>query len=305
VPATTEKDARERLNALLTKGMHDKLYSNSPGMRFTHQKGMLIGKSPKMSLELQNAMLERMEQFEVRCKNLGIPMLRGTEGSGSSKWAMSMGDGILGINIKYEERCISKSVVGQIESHKASIENFVRFKASAESKLAQLERDIARGNTESSGIDLEWAAKFKAQLQRDIKNQGETIAYYEKKIAALDSKETFDWWATNPGKKPSVSSELYIDGKQKVFSDLDHEFAHHIHDKLDVDGFYKSRERTPLEARIEHIEGKTYPTTYSAKNSKEWFAENYSLYMNGQEKAVDPAALSMIKEIVKRQEGNT
>jgi hypothetical protein len=302
VPATTEKEAKARLNALLTKGMRDELYLKSPGMRYTHQKGMALGKVPKMSLELQNAMLERMEQFEIRCKNLGIPMLRGTEGA--NKYAMSMGDGVLGINTKYQEGNIARTTEKQLESHRASIENFNKFKATTESKLAQLEKDIKRGNTEFSGIDLEWAARYKAQLLRDLKNQNDSLAYYEKKIAALESKD-FDWWAIYPGKKPSVSSELYRGGKEKVWSDLDHEFAHHIHDKLDVNRAYAYREKTPLEQRIENIKGKTYPTTYSAKNSKEWFAENYSLYMNGQEKAVDPAALSLVKEIAKRQDGLT
>lgn len=298
-PAKTEAEARKRLVALANKGVIDPLYNLTPGNRYRHNKDQAPGKVAKMSLELSNLVLQKLEEFEGRCKNLGIPALRAVVREGRSGAAASMGDGMLGLNLKYQESHAIETIAKRIERENEAITSYKERIKQYEDRLTQWHKNP------QAWTDPKLLQQETERVKDWIKGLEEAIRSREKDIEGLKS-DNWDWFAQNAGQKPQVGTSIFRDGKEKVFSDLEHEFGHHIHMKLDAKRFYSWRESTPTEARIQAIPNKTYPTVYSKKESHyahEYFAENYSLYMMGQKEHCDPAVIPLIEEIVKRQKG--
>ena len=94
----------------------------------------------------------------------------------------------------------------------------------------------------------------------------------------------------------------YLDNDLEMLRNtMYHEFGHHVHQMKFVDksttnygvGF------TPkVEQQIVQLTGKKYPSNYAKTNNKEWFAENFSLYENGNRKdLIDPQFIKLIEEL--------
>jgi len=122
-------------------------------------------------------------------------------------------------------------------------------------------------------------------------------------------QQTFDKWESQIKNKKFVNTtSAYIhNSKNKVAANEKmafwHEYAHHIHQQKGVKNLtdYKGEKgqaryhNTPLEKKINKLYDKlknkslkdaefrykNYPSTYAMENSKEWFAENYTMYKNG------------------------
>lgn len=236
-----------------------------------------------MSLELSNTVLEKFEEFEDRCNKLGIPMLRGM-GPAPSSASMSMGDGILGFDLKLQERRITETVANKISRLESSVIDYDRR---IESAKATLKDNPGYEPTEKWIKDLE-------------KNK----EYEIKKLTSLKEKKKFNWYEENPGQIPFVSNELYLEGKQKVMNDMEHEFGHHIHQQLDVTN-PRDFKYPPLEQELYRTanvaEKEAMKTRYGKTNSMEWFAENYALYMTDHKDLLTDTALNLVKRIDKRQ----
>jgi len=54
----------------------------------------------------------------------------------------------------------------------------------------------------------------------------------------------------------------------------------------------------PVESRIDKIKNRMSPSRYGDTNSKEWFAENFAAYFNGNRYIVDPSFVEIIKELI-------
>lgn len=333
-PATDIKEAKKRIRALITRGNLNPVWQ-LPGRagvirykRFA-KDGANIGKVKEYSLELSNIVIKKLEEFELRCKNLGIPPIRGLCSPQSSKFAGQAGDGLLGLNIKVQEDRLSlASTKSSLSVYEDMVKTYKEAIAKVEKELAEV-RQIAIAQARARGygeltpykfdevvesITMQATTQQKArliELKETLAKREATVAKLRKKIA----EEPIDWHKENPGKTPYVSSELYYKREQKVISDLEHEFAHHIHEQIDLDpnniAEYSSfRRTTGLEPIIEEAYIRqsgpnyikdAYPTLYSNSNSREWFAENYTLYMMNRKDLVSPLAKPIIEEIIERQ----
>jgi SPP1 gp7 family putative phage head morphogenesis protein len=121
------------------------------------------------------------------------------------------------------------------------------------------------------------------------------------------SAQAYNAWDAsqgNVGKRPSTAKEYYSSLKERRLSTLWHEFGHHIHQQLRVETVAEYND-PPLEATLQDNFKKTprseriLPTTYSATNSKEYFAECYSLFKMGKIDKVPPDMLELIQKIDK------
>jgi len=279
VPAKSLKEARERLTKILSDGAAS--YSSrlaAFGTRFKQPQHVAIGKSKDYSLELTNAILEKMEQFEKRCKALDIPMIRGL--ATQTKAAASMGDGILGINKKFQEGRVLWTI---------------------EKEIADLEKQIAFYNERlrlaETGQGAYRSEYYKKSIQDSINKRKE-------KLEMLKSGKIKSWYEQHPGEKPFNFTDTLLSGRDKVLSDLEHEFGHHIHEMLDVvtkEDFRNPPVERELKKLFTEEVRENAPTTYAKTNYKEWFAENYCAYMIGQKDRVSKECLPLIEKIVRRQ----
>ena len=97
--------------------------------------------------------------------------------------------------------------------------------------------------------------------------------------------------------RPHNAFNYFTDELDKVRNILYHEFGHQIHqmrfiEKADVIKEYLENEYrfiSPIEKKLASIRIKgTSATRYTEKNTKEWFAENFSLYVMDKKDLVDP-----------------
>ncbi len=79
---------------------------------------------------------------------------------------------------------------------------------------------------------------------------------------------------------------------------LYHEFAHTVHQMKYVDKTidYSPRYIPPVERALATLRNRKSSTKYGDTNSKEWFAENFTLYNLGKKDLVDPKFIKFIEE---------
>jgi hypothetical protein len=189
----------------------------SGNFRFSDRSKSHIGKVTKKfrgntadDLEFINTMNEKLTELADRAKKLGIPSLRGIIGGMTgSNWA-AMGDGILRMNWPVMRGFMKVkgdvNIQLHIDAYKKSIKKF-------EKRLTQ------PGYT---GTGREYMQ--------------ETIERYKKKIKNLedriDTTTTSQWKIGDaPSKRPFNAAE-YFEGPDMVQEVLEHEFAHHIHQRI-------------------------------------------------------------------------
>lgn len=102
--------------------------------------------------------------------------------------------------------------------------------------------------------------------------------------------------------RPRLASKFFTPDRQ-IEQTFWHEFGHHVHQNYGVTSGTEYLSRlTPTEKAIERLyadKGQTriMPSRYSGKNSKEWFAESFSLFKMGRSDLIDPDLLQLIEKI--------
>jgi len=113
------------------------------------------------------------------------------------------------------------------------------------------------------------------------------------------------------GWQPAVVGEHFIDNVDDLFAynqdTFWHEFGHHIHQQINTTNIseYKGRPWTPMEIKIRDLyrdlldrldPDVMFPSKYSKKNFKEWFAESYSAHKMGRDDLVAAEFLDFLKD---------
>lgn len=102
--------------------------------------------------------------------------------------------------------------------------------------------------------------------------------------------------------KPHTTEGYFADPIDRVNTTLWHEFAHHVHQQFKVSDALEYRTAPPLERVLARFAKERHgrlviPSRYAATNSKEFFAESYSLYKLGKEDLVDQDMVRLIKTV--------
>lgn len=114
----------------------------------------------------------------------------------------------------------------------------------------------------------------------------ESRAYSNDKIKKVNG------WENLETVRPMISSS-YLKSSGYGKTVLDHEFGHHIFQNRD-----DIREKTRTIFRSLQDDGIKSASIYGETNDTEWFAENYTLHVNGRDDLVHPKLLPVIKDLV-------
>lgn len=259
--------------------------------------------SPK-NIPILNTHLENMQ---LRCQKLGIPRLRGVVVDKPVKESMaSMGDGILALSDDALRNNEQEMLSILINRNKAKLESSIKqsniIKMYMEDSKKKFEKNNPKTSWEGSWRQKEW-------LQQEGKYLKEYMEEIEQCKARLNELETngvdalvSSWKIGDDKAKRPFSVDEYFKMVDRPKLVLDHEFGHHIHQQMGVID-KKTFNNPPVEQDIEKIyniasKRKDFvsPSKYADSEPQEWFAESYSLHVNGRDDLVDKRLLKYFKE---------
>lgn len=248
-----------------------------------------------------------LESMQLTCQNLGLPRLRGVVVDKPTEQSMaSMGDGILALSNDALRNNEQEMLSILIKRNKTKLESNIKqsdiIKAYMEDSKKNFEKNNPKTKWEGSWRQKEW-------LQREGKNLKEYMEEIEQCKVRLKELETngvdalvTSWKIGDDKTKRPFSVDEYFKMSDRPKLVLDHEFGHHIHQQMGVID-KKTFDNPPMERDIEKIyniasKRKDFvsPSKYADSEPQEWFAESYSLHVNGRDDLVDKRLLKYFKE---------
>tara|TARA_R110000765_G_scaffold365754_3_gene455868 strand:- start:48 stop:902 length:855 start_codon:yes stop_codon:yes gene_type:complete len=264
----TLDQARKNIDLNVQKAKLDKRYpldeNGKPRTRFSASTLDVdgVGKTnlADMSDEMATKVSIIFEELNELADKYGIPRLRGIRASRKGNYLMSMGDGVLNINI----RQLTSQRIGQ-----EGIEKTLRY----------------RNLTNNSRVT---ASQYQGWKYGD-----KTIDFGKEKGRKYDRPFISDEYLKNSTDLDVIRSSMYHEFGHHV-----HQMKYVTGNNKDYGVNY--RWKPPVEERIQKLSRfeRTFPTTYSKFNHQEWFAENFSMYtQKNRVDLVDPKFIEIIKEL--------
>lgn len=258
-----------------------------------------------------------MPELDAMADAFNIPRLRGVRQVTGP--VANMGDGILGLNPHYFNGFASKVAGGG--DTVAAAKKRDELGAQLTGLKKELEDVRAKMKVARDAGDRDLALDLYAREHELIREYNGLIKPFNKaakeaKSAARGADETVTAWkpGDDPKGMPQVTTD-YFTGIDRARDVLFHEFGHHVHQMY---GKTQRRSRTykpPVEEEIDRLFSRKYlglsdATTaararqvskYAQTNSKEWFAENFALYMMGRQDIVDQDVKDIIERLLDEQ----
>jgi len=294
--ATSKSDATRQLETLVQTGAKQVgneggLYpfnekTNVPYAVFGDRNSGMYGKvdfDKTFTAEELNVIGDKMSKLALDADKIGIPRLRGiTKIDPSDDFEMSMGDGVLAINVKEFKidygRDRKKMLRDQVNTLGVKIKEL-----------------------EGRGVNPKLISRIRADHEK-MKDELKDFKY---------SKYVSKWRSgDDPSKKPYVVSDYFGSNSERIGILMDHEFAHHIHNMKGNVTVRDYGER-PYRQKIAKARKKFLAnagkagriedaSAYMAENENdgaEWFAESYALWMNGKKGMVAHELRPLLKEL--------
>ena len=267
----SKKELQEEIDNLSTGGLDDKYLKSRYRGEINKGKSYYDDWNEE---ELTDVTILLKEANEIAEKHK-LPRLQGTMGVGRSRSLAMMGDGILYINAKW----LKDRKIRTITNKK---NDYMVGKTKIESTYDYFELK-KRQDIGSYAGNMHWTAE----------------GYLYGRAGVTSSK----------GLTKEQIKDLMLNDKRAT---IYHEMGHHIHQQtkaLTGDGnieqtlnaFFNNAVRKDNKLLRETGTSNMFPTRYSTTNSKEWFAENFSLYQLGMKDKVSPIWLEYYeKEILSR-----
>lgn len=241
----------------------------------------------------------------------GVPRLRGVRQITSA--IGNMGDNVLGLNPAHFNGFASKvgapegGLVGDLEKKRDALY----------AQMATLKKQLEKVRADRQAMKVRDEAFFALMTEEAdlIKSYNALVKPINKVTKELSSArkasvESVSQWkrGDDPKGRPHGSPD-YFTGIDKARAVMFHETAHAVH-QMHGKTVPRHQAKPPLEIELERIFLRKYygvtpehraavalrPTEYSGANSKEWFAENFALYMMGRLDLVDEE----VKDIIER-----
>ena len=320
------KDGAKLLNDQFKEASKDTRYLNRKNSHFRKRTADDFGKAKLNGLtdEAVSMLVALKPELDILSDKFNIPRLRGFKTStNKTEFLANMGDGVMGIQTYFangKARNIGKTLKEISEKDK-----FVSNK-----KIQNLEKDLNKfqdrmknilgfenGLATKSIADLTVAERTIFESNRKAVNElQEQISNLKKNIKGSSSLVTSKWKrGDNLNKRPEKASENYDNFIDQFRSTYYHEVGHHVHQTykqrlkekfknlpkaLFADGEPNYRQvEKPLENKLNKIKNinQHSPSNYGGTNTREWFAENFSLFYMGKEDLVAPEFLKLLQEI--------
>lgn len=277
--------------------------SDTPAKRWASGEALtktLHGKaivSDAATPEAINMVGRKFAELQNRSRALGVPRLRTMNLSG---WVRgntlgSMGDGVLSLKASSFNR-FAKDAVFDLGKYEDELRVFIKDAKGALEAAAKVE-----GKRSANYLALkEMIEQREAEIRLIKQGTWQAPAFGGHRTTATSFKPL-------PGKRmddivngtrassnmPYTTEAYFENGVEKAISTMEHEYAHHIHQQLFVRGDIGRLNDPPLERWLKHHYNKLDITnrannvsTYSIKNHKEWFAENYAMWRAGKKNYV-------------------
>lgn len=168
----------------------------------------------------------------------------------------------------------------------------------------EFNRWLYQGAAEADALGIPRLRGINTAAGRAGATMGDGVLSVNKRNGAwYDTRKQPSTWT--PGapaiKRPRLASG-YFPKERQIEQTFWHEFGHHIHQNYGVTNGFEYVQQTPLERVLARLTGAVrgraiVPSTYAGKNSKEWFAESFSLFKMGRSDLIDPELLEVIKKI--------
>jgi SPP1 gp7 family putative phage head morphogenesis protein len=144
-----------------------------------------------------------------------------------------------------------------------------------------------------------------------LASMGDGVLNISPKVSMLKDNETVRTWKRGDSQEfirgktdgiPWTAEKYFPTRRDSIVNTLWHESAHHIHQLYKVNDF-ASYMRPPLETYLNDLyrsikrEDRIHPTQYSKENSKEWFAESWSLFKMGRGDLIDLNLLDLFERL--------
>jgi len=268
IKVITLDQARENIDRSVQKAKLDKRYpldeNGAPRTRFSASTLDVDGVGKTNLADMTDNMATKIsvifEELNELADKYDIPRLRGIRASRKGAYLMSMGDGVLNINIKQ----LTGQRIGQ-----EGIEKTLRYR------------------------NLMNNSKVTASQYQGWKYGDKTIDFGKVKGRKYDRPFISDEYLKNSTDLDVVRSSMYHEFGHHV-----HQMKYVKGDNKDYG--VNRRWKPPVEERIQELSRfeRVFPTTYSKFNHQEWFAENFSMYtQKNRVDLVDPKFIEIIKEL--------
>lgn len=313
VTLVTRKQAQKELSQQFAIAAQNADYGIEEKIVFRGIKASDLGKSnlsTGFSDEAMSMILGIKPELDELADRFNIPKLRGFKTSKAS--IGSMGDGVMTLHPDYfsgwAANVGARAGASSVDSLTASITDLRRTLAGYGSSLEEINQQLAKVARNSQEFDDLWSKKAEI-ITAYNKLAGEVNANIKKlQMANRNAVKPSEWLPGNdPAQRPH-GVEYYMDnGMDRARVVLYHEFAHHIHQTYGK-SVSRLRDLPPLEKRLKQLwNNKTkaardrQASKYSTTNEKEWFAENFALYMMGKRNLVDEDLIKLIEEMLNEQ----
>ena len=282
---------------------------------FKSKYGKELKKNVDISLlpeESKPMLIKDINNLQDRCKELGLPELRGVIVDENNVYQATMGDGIITINLNTYQQDPKKEAARLITRNEERIKELEKRieenKKAAEKKKAEWEKNnpdlIAKGATFETSPDglfgkIPYLEENTRLCQEEIERKRRTNeALKARGIDVLKSS----WKPGDPLERRGFTADTYFNFEDKHKIVLDHEFGHHIHQQMGVNA--QNWKAPPVEIDIHDIfiearksDSFIAPTKYSDNGDpEEWFAESYALHVNGRDDLIDERLQKYFKE---------
>ena len=258
-----------------------------------------IGKVDYSGLDVEAANLinRKLLGWAKDADRLGLPRLRGVVSEPLGGFAAQMGDGVLHVEPSILNRVVGTArLQSQVGGHRATR---LEIKAALKKLKKEAASNPALGRTEAYKEIVRGKLEYLKQVDGQAATDFQAI---RPKWTPAKAGRQFGQF---PPIRPNIVGQYFRgDGMAQLNSLLDHEFGHHIHHMIRLPGkdLAFSYRAPPIEeaaARLGSavLEGRFVPTRYGLANHKEWFAENYSLYVNGRADLVQKEAKAIFKKL--------
>ena len=255
---------------------------------------------------------DNIDRLHYQCDNLKIPRLRGIVADKNTKAGLaSMADGILAVTPDMFRNDPDSEVDLRLSRNQERL-NYINNKINSLESLIQSDKEKWTKNNPSlvnSGMKFEESTFYKTgySWSKEINEYKSEKNNIMARINDLNTKKTnaliYTWKPGMPDSEKPFGASEYFPFEQSPKLLLDHEFGHHIHQLYGVKNA-KSYAEPPLEKKIDQIYKKSekdgtliVPSKYAASDHQEWFAESYSLYVNGRDDLVTPGLIDLFKKI--------
>ena len=255
---------------------------------------------------------DNIDKLHYQCDNLKIPRLRGIVADKNTKAGLaSMADGILAVTPDMFRNDPDSEVDLRLSRNQERL-NYINNKINSLESLIQSDKEKWTKNNPSlvnSGMKFEESTFYKTGYPwpKEINEYKSEKNNIMARINDLNTKKTnaliYTWKPGMPDSEKPFGASEYFPFEQSPKLLLDHEFGHHIHQLYGVKNA-KSYAEPPLEKKIDQIYKKSekdgtliVPSKYAASDHQEWFAESYSLYVNGRDDLVTPGLIDLFKKI--------